>query len=88
MEKQRGRRVPRVGVVVGNKMSKTLKVEIDRIVQDPAYEKRIRRSTRCYVHDERNEARVGDRVEIMPTRPLSKLKRWRLVRVVSRAAEA
>jgi small subunit ribosomal protein S17 len=68
-------------------MQKTIRVELERIAQEPRYGKYLKRSTRCYVHDEKNEAKVGDRVEIMPTRPLSKLKRWRLVRVVARAAE-
>lgn len=69
-------------------MTKTVKVEVERIVQEPTFKKYMKRSTLCYVHDEKGEAKVGDRVEIVPTRPLSKLKRWRLVRVVTRATEA
>lgn len=84
MAKERGRRDGRNGVVVGDKMNKTISVEMDRIVKEPRYGKYMSRSTRYYAHDEKNEAHVGDRVEIRPTRPLSKLKRWRLVRVVTR----
>ena len=72
------------GVVISDKMSKTRRVEIPRLVKHPRYNKYIKRRTVCYVHDENNESRKGDRVESMETRPMSKLKRWRLVRVVSR----
>jgi small subunit ribosomal protein S17 len=81
---ERGQRRTEVGVVTRDKMNKTRRVEIARLVKHPRYGKYIRRRTICYVHDERNETRVGDTVEIMETRPLSKLKTWRLVRVVTK----
>src|SRR3984885_11246286 len=74
-----------IGVVTGDKMSKTRRVEIQRLVKHPQYGKYIKRRTVCYVHDETNESRVGDVIEIMETRPLSKLKRWRLLRIVPKA---
>jgi len=78
----RGRRRTFVGVVTSDKMTKTRRVEIPRLVKHDRYSKYIRRRTVCHVHDEQNEAHVGDTVEIMETRPLSKTKHWRLVRVV------
>lgn len=81
----RGRRKVAVGIVTSDKMNKTRRVEIPRLVQHPRYGKYIRRRTVCYVHDENNESHVGDTVKIMETRPLSKLKRWRLVEILARA---
>ncbi len=78
----RGNRRVEIGVVTRDKMNKTRRVEIPRLVKHPRYGKYINRRTICYVHDEKNESQIGDTVEIMETRPLSKLKRWRLVRVV------
>jgi small subunit ribosomal protein S17 len=80
----RGQRRTATGVVTRDKMDKTRRVEIQRLVKDPQYGKYIRRRTICYVHDETNETRIGDMVEIMETRPLSKTKCWRLLRVVTR----
>src|ERR671930_1177786 len=74
-----------VGVVPSNKITKPRRVEIPRLVKHPRYGKYIRRRTVCHVHDEQNESRAGDTVEIMETRPLSKTKHWRLVRVVTKA---
>lgn len=74
-----------VGVVTRDKMQKTRRVEIQRLVKHRRYSKYIKRRTVCYVHDENNETRIGDTVEIMETRPLSKNKNWRLVRVVKKA---
>ena len=82
---QRGKRRVEVGVVTSDKMNKTRRVEIPRLVKHDRYGKYIRRRTICHVHDENNESRAGDTVEIMETRPLSKLKHWRLVRVVTKA---
>jgi small subunit ribosomal protein S17 len=82
---ERGQRRVAVGVVTSDKMNKTRRVEIPRLVKHPRYGKYIRRRTVCHVHDERNESRQGDTVEIMETRPLSRTKHWRLVRVVTRA---
>jgi small subunit ribosomal protein S17 len=84
----RGRRRVEVGVVTSAKMNKTRRVEIPRLVKHATYGKYIRRRTICYVHDEHNQSHVGDKVEIMETRPLSKMKHWRLVRVVTPAPQA
>ena len=72
------------GVVTSDKMAKTRRVEIPRLVRDPKYGKYVRRRTICYVHDENNESGLGDTVEIVESRPRSKKKRWDLVRVVSK----
>ena len=85
---QRGTRRVEVGVVTSDKMNKTRRVEIPRLVKHPRYGKFIKRRTICYVHDERNESKKGDTVEIMETRPLSRMKTWRLLRVVTRGVEA
>ena len=82
---ERGQRKTAVGVVTSDKMNKTRRVEIPRLVKHPRYGKYIRRRTVCHVHDEQNESHVGDLVEIMETRPLSKTKCWRLVRIVTKA---
>jgi small subunit ribosomal protein S17 len=66
-------------------MSKTRRVEIQRLEKHPRYGKYIKRRTICYVHDEKNESRMGDMVEIMESRPMSKLKHWRLVKIVKKA---
>jgi small subunit ribosomal protein S17 len=85
---ERGRRRIEVGVVTKDKMDKTRRVEIPRLVKHRRYGKFIRRRTVCHVHDEKNESHVGDTVEIMETRPLSKTKHWRLTRVVTKAPTA
>ena len=72
-----------IGVVTSDKMDKTRRVEIDRLVKHPKYGKFIRRRTVCHVHDERNQSNIGDLVEIIESPPRSKMKRWDLVRVVS-----
>lgn len=77
-----------VGVVTRDKADKTRRVEIARSVRHPIYGKILRRRTICYAHDEGNVARVGDTVEIEESRPLSTLKRWTLLRVVTKAREA
>lgn len=81
----RGSRKERVGLVVSDAPEKTVTVSVETLVQHPKYKKRVRRSKRFMVHDERNEARVGDTVRIIETRPLSARKRWRLANVISRA---
>jgi len=83
----RGMRKTIVGKVSGDKMDRTISVRVERRVSHPIYDKIQRRWTNLQVHDEKNEGRVGDLVEIMETRPLSKTKRWRLVKVVKRTAE-
>src|SRR5437588_7897068 len=84
----RGQRRVVIGVVTSDKMNKTRRVEIPRLVKHVRYGKYIRRRTICHVHDEQNESHLGDMVEIMESRPLSKLKHWRLVRVVRKAPTA
>jgi small subunit ribosomal protein S17 len=84
-EHERGRRQERQGTVVSDAMEKTIVVKVDVIKAHPKYKKVVRRSTKFHAHDERNEAKVGDIVRIVETRPLSKQKRWRLVEVVEAA---
>jgi len=81
----RGTRKTRVGVVVSDKMQKTVVVRIDRRVAHARYGKMVTRSAKVKAHDEQNSAKVGDTVRIMETRPLSKDKRWRVVEIVVRA---
>jgi small subunit ribosomal protein S17 len=81
----RGNRKTRIGVVTSNKMDKTIVVTITTLKQHPLYGRTLRRSTKFKAHDENNDCGVGDTVEIMECRPLSKEKNWRLVRVVERA---
>ena len=81
----RASRKTRVGLVVSDKMEKTVVVSIERRVQHPVYGKMVRRTKRFKAHDERNEAKTGDTVRIMETRPMSKDKRWRFVEFVERA---
>jgi small subunit ribosomal protein S17 len=82
---QRALRKTRVGIVVSNKMEKTITVAIERKVQHPIYKKYFKKTTKLLAHDEKKECTIGDKVKIMETRPLSKLKRWRLVEVVEKA---
>jgi small subunit ribosomal protein S17 len=82
---ERTNRKVRTGVVVSEKMDKTVLVQIDRKVRHPLYQKTVRRSNKLAAHDESNDAHVGDTVRVMETRPLSKTKRWRVVEVVERA---
>ena len=86
-DEPRGRRKTEIGVVASDKMTKTRRVEIERLVPHEKYGKFLRRRTVCHAHDENNETHVGDLVEIMATRPLSKLKRWRIVRIVRGGAQ-
>ena len=81
----RGKRRQVVGVVVSDRMQKSVVVEVERLVKHPLYKKYIRRRTRLMAHDEENTAHVGDRVELVETRPLSKRKSWRLLQVLRRA---
>jgi small subunit ribosomal protein S17 len=79
---KRGRRKTEIGMVASDKMNKTRRVVVERLVPHPKYGKLLRRRTVCHAHDEDNASHKGDLVEIMETRPLSRLKRWRIVRVV------
>ena len=81
---QRGRRQTMVGVVVGDKMDKTIVVEVEKTVMHPLYRRYVKRRRKYYAHDESNECSLGDRVEITSSRPLSRNKRWRLARVVEK----
>ena len=84
-ETRLNRRKTREGLVVSNAMEKTAVVTVTDRVRHPRYGKTVQRTSRLYVHDESNDAKVGDRVRVQETRPLSKLKRWRLVEVLERA---
>jgi small subunit ribosomal protein S17 len=83
----RRRRKTEIGVVASDKMSKTRRVVVERLVPHPKYGKLLRRRTVCHAHDEGNASHKGDLVEIMETRPMSKLKRWRIVRIVRPGAQ-
>ena len=85
MTEERTLRKVRVGMVVSDKMDKTVVVAIEDNVKPPVYGKIIKRSLKVHAHDENNERGVGDKVRIMETRPLSKTKRWRLVEIVEKA---
>ena len=82
---ERALRKTRVGKVVSDKMDKTIVVAIEDSVQHPLYKKTMKRTYKLKAHDENNECGVGDTVEVMETRPLSKDKRWRLVRIIEKA---
>jgi len=82
---QRGTRQELVGVVTSNKMQKTIVVKVTRAAQHPLYHRVVRTGKKYYAHDESGEARIGDTVRIVSTRPLSKLKRWRLKEVIQRS---
>ena len=82
---ERARRKSRVGVVVSDARDKTVTIEITDSVLHPKYTKTVTRQTRLHVHDEANDANVGDTIRVEETRPLSKTKRWRLAEIIERA---
>ncbi len=82
---ERNKRKVIEGWVVSNRMQKTIVVAVERQFRHPRYEKIIRRTSKLYAHDEKNECQIGDKVKVMETRPLSRLKRWRLVGIVKKA---
>lgn len=84
--KSRGIRKSKVGTVMSDRMDKTVVVRVERVVLHPVYKKYTKRRTTYKAHDEKNEYRIGDRVEIVETRPLSKEKRWRVSRLIERPA--
>ena len=84
-EEGRGQRKVRTGVVTSDRMEKTVVVQIVQTIRHPVYPKIYRRRKNLYAHDETHGAKVGDRVRVMETRPMSKLKRWRVVEVLERA---
>ena len=85
MTEERALRKTRVGIVVSNKMDKTVVIAIEDNVKHPVYSKIIKHTLKIHAHDENNECGIGDRVEVMETRPLSKTKRWRVVRIIEKA---
>lgn len=84
-EQKRNERKVRAGIVVSDKMDKTIVVKIEELEQHKLYKKSVKKTVKFKAHDENNEAHVGDRVSIMETRPLSKEKHWRLVKILERA---
>ncbi|HSE84860.1 MAG TPA: 30S ribosomal protein S17 [Candidatus Binatia bacterium] len=85
---ERGLRKQRIGLVISDRMHKTVIVSVERTVMHPKYKKYLRRRTKVKVHDERNQSHVGDRVLIVECRPLSRDKRWRVSRILARAKTA
>ena len=85
---QRGHRKERIGEVLSNRMAKTIVVRVQRRFPHPRFKKVVTRYSKLYAHDEKGEAKVGDRVRIQESRPLSKMKRWRLIAVVEKNTEA
>lgn len=84
---RRGRRQEKVGVVTSSKMQKSVVVTVDRQIIHPLYKRVVRRSSKFLAHDEKSECRVGDRVRIEETRPMSRRKRWRVVEVIAKAEQ-
>ncbi len=82
---ERNLRKTRIGVVTSNKMDKSITVAMERKIKHPMYGKFLKKTTKFHAHDEKNEANIGDTVRLMETRPISKLKRWRLVEIIERA---
>ena len=82
----RRKRKERIGVVVSDKMDKTISVRVDWVTHHPVYNKIMRKATKFKAHDEKNSAKMGDTVKIQETRPTSKTKRWRLVEIVKKAS--
>ena len=85
--RRRGIRKCEVGIVVADKMNKTITIKIERKIKHPTYKKYIKRYTTYKAHDEQNACKVGDKVEIVETRPLSKTKRWSVTQIVQKAPE-
>ena len=86
-KEKRGNRKERVGQVLSSKMAKTIVVRVERRFPHPAFKKVVTQYKKFYAHDEKSEAKPGDRVRIEETRPLSRTKRWRLVEIVARSTE-
>lgn len=84
-QQTRGRRKVREGIVVSDRMDKTVVVAVERVGPHPLYRRVVKRTSKLMAHDEQNQCRVGDRVRVMETRPLSRRKRWRVTEVVERA---
>ena len=86
--KSRGLRKRRTGVVVSKSGDKSIVVEVVRKYQHPLYKKYITKHSKCHAHDEKNEAKLGDKVKIIETKPVSKMKKWRVVEVIAKKSEA
>lgn len=84
-EQKRNERKTRIGIVVSDKMEKTIVVKIEELEQHKLYKKSVKKTVKFKAHDENNEAHIGDKVSIMETRPLSKEKHWRLVKILEKA---
>ena len=84
MEKRKLRKTM-VGRVVGDRMNKTVTISVERLFQHPKYKKIVKKTSKIYAHDEENKCRIGDKVKVMSMRPLSKLKRWRVIEIIERA---
>lgn len=82
---ERNLRKQKIGLVVSNKMDKTISVSVERRLQHPIYGKFVKKTNKFFAHDEKNDCNIGDTVRIVETRPLSKQKRWRLVEIIERA---
>lgn len=85
MTDERNLRKTQVGLVTSDKMEKTIVVSVETLVEHPLYKKRVKRTKRFKVHDEQNQCKMGDKVRIMETRPISKDKRWRVVEIIESA---
>lgn len=85
---ERGNRKTRVGIVVSDKMDKTVVVQVDQLVRHPVYKKYIKRRVKCKAHDESNQCNIGDKVLIVETRPLSRDKRWRVREILEKYVTA
>lgn len=84
MTTERGNRKTRIGIVVSDKMDKTVVVRVDQVVKHPVYQKYIRRKVTCKAHDEQNSCQIGDKVLIVESRPLSKDKRWKVRQILEK----
>lgn len=85
MQEERNRRKEKIGIVTSNKMQSSIVVSVERKVQHPKYGKFTNKTSKFMAHDEKNECQIGDKVLIVETRPLSKMKRWRLVEILEKA---
>jgi small subunit ribosomal protein S17 len=83
--KERGRKKHQEGIVISNKMDKTVVVKVERLVRHLRYKRMVKRITKFYAHDEENKCEIGDKVLILETRPLSKLKRWKVVKIIEKS---
>ncbi len=83
--KESGKRKTKTGRVISNKPNKTVVVEVERLIKHPKYKKYVRKRSKLYAHDERNECKIGDVIKVAESRPMSRLKKWRLTEIVEKA---